>query len=91
QRVTRFSFSVRGVCAATMVREFDRREWRYFMSAAFPRPNLRPSQSRRKLRQSRRTNCRRSQQAADRFNMNRSWDHIQNKYVGTGHSDTTKL
>eukprot|EP00752_Nemacystus_decipiens_P004948 g4501.t1 len=29
--------------------------------------------------------------AADRFNMNRSWDHIQNKYVGTGHSDTTKF
>ncbi|CAM9418876.1 unnamed protein product, partial [Heterosigma akashiwo] len=29
-------------------------------------------------------------QAADRFNINRSWDHIQAKYVGTGHSDMTK-
>ncbi|CAM9138799.1 unnamed protein product [Chrysoparadoxa australica] len=28
--------------------------------------------------------------AADRFNINRSWEHIQNKYVGTGHADTTK-
>jgi hypothetical protein len=29
-------------------------------------------------------------QAADRFNINRSWEHLQNKYVGTGHPDLTK-
>ena len=29
--------------------------------------------------------------AADRFNFNKSWEHIQNKYVGTGHSDITKF
>ena len=29
--------------------------------------------------------------AADRMNINRSWDHIQAKYVGTGHSDMTKF
>ncbi|EWM28223.1 hypothetical protein NSK_001628 [Nannochloropsis salina CCMP1776] len=28
--------------------------------------------------------------AADRFNINRSWEHLQNKYVGTGHPDLTK-
>mmetsp|Transcript_10251 Transcript_10251/g.38838 ORF Transcript_10251/g.38838 Transcript_10251/m.38838 type:complete len:88 (+) Transcript_10251:109-372(+) len=28
--------------------------------------------------------------AADRFNKDRSWEFIQNKYVGTGHSDITK-
>ena len=30
-------------------------------------------------------------QAADRFNINRQWEHLQAKYVGTGHADTTKL
>lgn len=30
-------------------------------------------------------------QAADRMNINRSWDHIQSKFVGTGHSDMTKV
>mmetsp|Transcript_27974 Transcript_27974/g.28268 ORF Transcript_27974/g.28268 Transcript_27974/m.28268 type:complete len:93 (-) Transcript_27974:104-382(-) len=29
--------------------------------------------------------------AADRFSFNKSWDHIQNKWVGTGHSDMTKF
>ena len=29
-------------------------------------------------------------QAADRYNINRSWEHIQNKHVGTGHPDFTK-
>ncbi len=29
--------------------------------------------------------------AADRFNFNKSWEHIQNKHVGTGHSDITKF
>jgi splicing factor 3B subunit 5 len=29
--------------------------------------------------------------AADRMNINRSWEHLQAKYVGTGHADTTKL
>ena len=29
--------------------------------------------------------------AADRFNRNRSWDHLQTKYVGTGHADMTKF
>ena len=28
--------------------------------------------------------------AADRFSINKSWDQIQAKYVGTGHSDMTK-
>ncbi len=31
-----------------------------------------------------------SPQAADRYNINRSWEHIQNKHVGTGHPDFTK-
>jgi hypothetical protein len=26
-----------------------------------------------------------------RFNINRQWEHLQAKYVGTGHADTTKL
>ncbi|RLN74847.1 hypothetical protein BBJ28_00022290, partial [Nothophytophthora sp. Chile5] len=30
-------------------------------------------------------------QAADRFNVNRQWEHLQAKYVGTGHADTTKF
>ena len=30
-------------------------------------------------------------QAADRFSTNKSWDHIQNKFVGTGHSDMNKF
>ena len=29
--------------------------------------------------------------AADRQNVNKSWEHIQAKYVGTGHSDMTKF
>mmetsp|Transcript_12683 Transcript_12683/g.19111 ORF Transcript_12683/g.19111 Transcript_12683/m.19111 type:complete len:91 (+) Transcript_12683:93-365(+) len=29
--------------------------------------------------------------AADRFSINKSWDHIQAKFVGTGHSDMTKF
>ena len=29
--------------------------------------------------------------AADRYSINKSWDHIQNKFVGTGHSDMTKF
>lgn len=29
--------------------------------------------------------------AADRFNFNKSWEHIQNKHVGTGHSDISKF
>lgn len=29
--------------------------------------------------------------AADRFNFNKSWEYIQSKYVGTGHSDMTKF
>uniref|UniRef100_M4C4L0 Splicing factor subunit n=2 Tax=Peronosporaceae TaxID=4777 RepID=M4C4L0_HYAAE len=29
--------------------------------------------------------------AADRFNINRQWEHLQAKYVGTGHADTTKF
>mmetsp|Transcript_24073 Transcript_24073/g.95562 ORF Transcript_24073/g.95562 Transcript_24073/m.95562 type:complete len:89 (+) Transcript_24073:134-400(+) len=29
--------------------------------------------------------------SCDRMNINRSWDHIQSKYVGTGHSDMTKF
>lgn len=28
--------------------------------------------------------------AADRFSFNKSFEHIQNKFVGTGHSDITK-
>jgi splicing factor 3B subunit 5 len=28
---------------------------------------------------------------ADRYSMNKSWDHIQNKFVGTGHSDMSKF
>ena len=28
--------------------------------------------------------------AADRMNINRSWEHIQQKYVGTGHVDMSK-
>jgi splicing factor 3B subunit 5 len=30
-------------------------------------------------------------EAADRFSINKSWDHIQSKFVGTGHSDMTKF
>ncbi len=29
--------------------------------------------------------------SADRFNFNKSWEHIQNKYVNTGHSDMSKF
>lgn len=29
--------------------------------------------------------------SADRYNYNKSWEHIQNKYVGTGHADITKF
>ena len=29
--------------------------------------------------------------AADRFSINKSWDHVQSKFVGTGHSDITKF
>ena len=29
--------------------------------------------------------------AADRFSINKSWDQVQAKYVGTGHGDTTKF
>mmetsp|Transcript_17933 Transcript_17933/g.53357 ORF Transcript_17933/g.53357 Transcript_17933/m.53357 type:complete len:83 (-) Transcript_17933:69-317(-) len=29
--------------------------------------------------------------AADRMNINRSWEHIQQKFVGTGHVDMTKF
>jgi splicing factor 3B subunit 5 len=25
------------------------------------------------------------------MNINRAWEHLQAKYVGTGHADTTKL
>jgi splicing factor 3B subunit 5 len=28
--------------------------------------------------------------AADRYTFNKSWDYVQSKYVGTGHSDMTK-
>jgi splicing factor 3B subunit 5 len=28
--------------------------------------------------------------AADRFSFNKSFEHVQNKFVGTGHSDMTK-
>mmetsp|Transcript_37135 Transcript_37135/g.27448 ORF Transcript_37135/g.27448 Transcript_37135/m.27448 type:complete len:98 (+) Transcript_37135:59-352(+) len=29
--------------------------------------------------------------AADRYNFNKSWEYIQSKHVGTGHSDSTKF
>mmetsp|Transcript_2254 Transcript_2254/g.3546 ORF Transcript_2254/g.3546 Transcript_2254/m.3546 type:complete len:92 (+) Transcript_2254:112-387(+) len=29
--------------------------------------------------------------AADRFSFNKSFEHVQNKFVGTGHSDITKF
>jgi splicing factor 3B subunit 5 len=29
-------------------------------------------------------------QAADRFSINKSWDAVQSKFVGTGHADMTK-
>ena len=29
--------------------------------------------------------------AADRFSINKTWDQIQSKHVGTGHSDLTKF
>lgn len=29
--------------------------------------------------------------AADRFSINKSWEHVQSKFVGTGHGDTTKF
>lgn len=29
--------------------------------------------------------------AADRYSFNKSFEHIQNKFVGTGHSDITKF
>eukprot|EP01038_Epipyxis_sp_PR26KG_P018601 gene18601-26293_t len=29
--------------------------------------------------------------AADRYSINKSWEHVQNKFVGTGHSDMTKF
>lgn len=29
--------------------------------------------------------------AADRFSYNKSFEHVQNKFVGTGHSDITKF
>lgn len=29
--------------------------------------------------------------AADRFSFNKSFEHIQSKFVGTGHSDITKF
>ncbi|RYH12637.1 hypothetical protein EON65_37705 [archaeon] len=29
--------------------------------------------------------------ACDRYNFNKSFEHIQNKHVGTGHSDITKF
>jgi len=29
--------------------------------------------------------------AADRYNINKSWEYIQTKFVGTGHSDMTKF
>ena len=33
----------------------------------------------------------REEMAADRYSINKSWDHIQSKFVGTGHSDMTKF
>ena len=35
--------------------------------------------------------CARTTMAADRMNINRSWEHIQQKYVGTGHVDMSKF
>jgi len=29
--------------------------------------------------------------SADRFNFNKSFEHVQNKFVGTGHSDMSKF
>lgn len=29
--------------------------------------------------------------AADRFSFNKSWEQVQTKFVGTGHSDTSKF
>jgi splicing factor 3B subunit 5 len=29
--------------------------------------------------------------AADRFNITKSWEHVQNKFVGTGHADMNKF
>ena len=29
--------------------------------------------------------------ACDRYNFNKSFEHVQNKHVGTGHSDITKF
>jgi splicing factor 3B subunit 5 len=29
--------------------------------------------------------------SADRFSMNKNWDSVQNRFVGTGHGDTTKF
>mmetsp|Transcript_4785 Transcript_4785/g.7242 ORF Transcript_4785/g.7242 Transcript_4785/m.7242 type:complete len:91 (+) Transcript_4785:85-357(+) len=29
--------------------------------------------------------------SADRFNFNKSWEHIQSKYIGTGHSDISRF
>jgi splicing factor 3B subunit 5 len=29
--------------------------------------------------------------ASDRYNFNKSFEHVQNKHVGTGHSDMTKF
>ena len=29
--------------------------------------------------------------AADRFSINKSWDHVQNRFVGTGSAETTKF
>jgi len=29
--------------------------------------------------------------AADRFSINKSFDHVQSKFVGTGHSDISKF
>lgn len=31
------------------------------------------------------------QSSADRFNINSQLEHLQSKYIGTGHADTTKL
>ena len=29
--------------------------------------------------------------AADRYSINKSWDHVQSRFVGTGHGDMTKF
>jgi splicing factor 3B subunit 5 len=29
--------------------------------------------------------------AADRFSINKSWEHIQSKWVGAGHADMSKF